>query len=461
MKSLFCVLLPCFLFNLACGQIDLSNGLIGYWPLDGNANDYSTSGNHGSILPNAYFTNNPTGSNQVLQAVYSANANEGHVDITLPGSFYPSSYVSGYQGSGAFWVMIDDNTGMAGAASYQGFLRGIPGIHYVTRLKSQKRLLAMTKSGGGANVWPHSGTGSIPNLGEWYHIAWTFESHATAGHLRWYINGTLTNEYTGLLTIKHTDFRIGAGHERQATNHKIAEVRLYDRILTLDEISTLSDQTSFNDASISLAFEGLENATVGDVIDPSTLTVGLVDTFGHPLGINVPTMGTPLIVSGPAVYDDDGSIVIIGSGTVVLSANIDNNDYVASGVSDIGFNVSSTSEHDFNTVLWDENTGTGFYVLYDPMEAGISTYNMEAIRISSTGNVGIQTNTPQETLDVEGNIQTTGSVTAAAGVTRIKPDGSVVINEGDPDKAIVLGADGTVTFPPQGDIPMANFGGTP
>jgi len=120
----------------------IEDGLIGYWPLNGDALDYSVHSNDGTLLPGASFVDNPTGAGQVLQTVHGA-ANTGHVRVGLPASFHPGNYVTGFTTSGAFWVMFDDRLGRPGATRYQPLLGEAPGLFYVDRYLPNNRLQTM------------------------------------------------------------------------------------------------------------------------------------------------------------------------------------------------------------------------------------------------------------------------------------------------------------------------------
>ena len=241
--SLFCL----FAAFYSSAHADLSDGLVGYWPLDGDALDHSQSQNDGTLLTGASFVDNPTGSGQVLQNQAGA-ADTGHVQVGLPSSFHPGEDVVGFTTSGAFWVMFDDREGLETAPDWQELLGESPGILYVSRNLGSDRLYTMVKTIENGhvstkNTWPKSTPSSLSSEGRWYHIAWTFHSHNQGGegHFRWYIDGVLNVEHTyGLQTKNTSDFRIGADYANRACNSKIAEVRLYDRILTETEVYELA-----------------------------------------------------------------------------------------------------------------------------------------------------------------------------------------------------------------------------
>ena len=96
----------------------IEDGLIGYWPLNGDARDYSVHSNNGTLLPGASFVDNSTGAGKVLQSVLG-EAGTGHVKVGLPVEFHPKSQVVGFKGSGSFWFMVEDREGRLDATTWQ------------------------------------------------------------------------------------------------------------------------------------------------------------------------------------------------------------------------------------------------------------------------------------------------------------------------------------------------------
>ncbi len=229
----------------------LEEGLIGYWPLNGDALDHSGSGYHGILLDGAGFVDNPTGAGRVLQSTQGGK-NYGHVKVSLPVEYHTQNGETGHLGSGAVWVWFDDRKGLLNAPNWQGILGQPPGLLYVDRLLKRDNVYAMLQrsenSSSNKNFWPRTPEGSLALEGRWYHIAWTFHAHHSGetGHFRWYINGHLSAEdMDGVQTIGTGSFRIGADYAGYSTNTKLAEVRLYDRILSPSEIQELCRLTRF------------------------------------------------------------------------------------------------------------------------------------------------------------------------------------------------------------------------
>ena len=475
MKKIALLSLLALSANLAhADTVDLNDGLIGYWPLNGDTMDYSPAAgrgldsnddpipaSHGTLLGDAHFTSKPgTGAvGQVLQAVYHTEPNVGHMQVIMPAELVPPTSGYDYEGSGAFWVWFDTNTGSASHNSYQGLLKHIPGIGNIRWFRTHDCIITQMRDLSAANTWlksPEEGDLTVANTGQWYHIAWTLDTtQSTGGHFRYYINGVADPiTYTDIRNgPSSTDFRIAADPYNYSNDLKMAEVRLYDRILNADEIAALADETAFLAADAPpYSLDETVTPTVGDVIDPASLLT-FVDSDGNPLSpSNIPGDITYFISSGPVVIDQNGNLVFLGGGPSVIGAEVNTgNDYVNAGTYTASIDVPGNI---FNDRLWDDSTGTGYYIIQEAMEAGVATWSMEAMRIDSDGNVGIGVTDPMANLHVKGDTRSEGLFTADAG---IRTSGDIILNEGTSNE-IKLGADGTATFPVQGDISMGSFG---
>ena len=90
----------------------------------------------------------------------------------------------------------------------------------------------------GGNASPYQGFSTVSKLtlGEWAHVALVRDLQEMK--LRWYINGVLTSEVNaiyGAATISSLSAYIGAGYTN-TYNGEIAEVRVWDKALSQDEI---------------------------------------------------------------------------------------------------------------------------------------------------------------------------------------------------------------------------------
>ncbi|MEO0509737.1 MAG: LamG domain-containing protein [Verrucomicrobiota bacterium] len=270
--GLFGILTP-FLATYA----DVNQGLVGYWPLNGDALDYSGNGLHGVPQSNVSFVSNPAGSGQVLQTAYGDT--NGYVLVNIPLEYRSSNGESDFVSSGSLWVQFDDRVGRSGSPSLQPILGDTPGIKSLLRQTSSgspvNRLRAVMLNGSGtAQENFLSDNDSLPSEGVWYHVAWTLITHPTggSGHFRFYVNGNLvsSDNNTGVLPKATTTLKIGADNGGKSVNMKIMELRIYDRVLTTGEISELASGTENMPVEVIDGSFGVD----GNIYTQGVVTVG-------------------------------------------------------------------------------------------------------------------------------------------------------------------------------------------
>jgi len=78
--------------------INLRNGLVGYWPFNGNANDESGNGNNG-VVNGAYLTFDRNGN---INSAYNFNNND--IRVNIPNSLFSSNFTI------STWIYLDSNS---------------------------------------------------------------------------------------------------------------------------------------------------------------------------------------------------------------------------------------------------------------------------------------------------------------------------------------------------------------
>ena len=230
--------------STACTSADLTanlqNGLAGYWPFCGNANDESDNGNNGTVNGATLTTDRFGITNSAYEfTIVDSYINAGNdsllqFDSDFSYSVYfnvneiTSSLLGGDPGSniilnneGIFELGIDINGNLAFAISTQD-----PTWSWI-------------------NI-------STTSINEWYHLIFVYQQ----GLIKIFLNGSLVYSYLGsdVLYDFHpglNDLRFGdrqlhetLGNDTSSFNGKIDDVTLWDRALTTTEIQYLANNFS-------------------------------------------------------------------------------------------------------------------------------------------------------------------------------------------------------------------------
>jgi hypothetical protein len=241
----------------------LTNGLVAYYPLNGNANDISGNGNNGTPSNITYSTNRFGVTNGAAYFGYQSGAtwlNFGSMgNVSCPGlnslKNYPITYsvwinLNAYQswlggaGNGVMTIVGREGSGYLPDAALSIYTQQNPSI------KSQLTYL-------GSN-W--NSTSFSPDLNQWYNIAFTITDQ---GKQTFYVNGVnvyQTNDATGLVCSSDIPFMIGASSSygspnanRVPFNGLISDVEVWNRALSSNEITNLYALESTQDEDSYLA----------------------------------------------------------------------------------------------------------------------------------------------------------------------------------------------------------------
>ena len=228
------------------GNVEIpTEGLVAYYPFNGNANDASGYGNHGTPSSNVSLT---TGVNGEYNGAYLF----GGVD--KPGSIHVKNSESLKFSDGctfaAFikpvsWRSMDGwgstvNTG--GGQCFMAKNHDVSGVTFMLSGNDEKCVVSM-KSYQNREPWATASSGNklIGNyLNLWTHVAFVYGN----GRARLYVNGELMcdNESNpNFSTMNSRDFYIGKFSDYwYPFNGAIDEVRIYDRPLSESEIKALA-----------------------------------------------------------------------------------------------------------------------------------------------------------------------------------------------------------------------------
>jgi hypothetical protein len=212
----------------------INNGLVAYYPFNGNANDESGNGNNGTVNGATLSTDRFGNNNKA----YSFNGANNYISLNNITSFNNAKNFSV-----SVWAKILNLNSANDVAQYI-ISRGrdiIPGSFLIafgqqTSPYTNKFATGLNGNGG---VQPPSITESIPQA-NWHHLTTTFDGSS----IKFYIDGILvgTSSYTQELSIS-SDITLIGKHVVPGfsyfVNGKIDDIRIYNRALTQEEITYL------------------------------------------------------------------------------------------------------------------------------------------------------------------------------------------------------------------------------
>ena len=252
MRILFSFLLFTFYFA-STAQIPSyvpTNGLVGWWPFNGNANDESGNGNNGSftglscetcgmVVAPPIITTDRYGNNNTAYQFFSdfdfiSISNSTSLQITQ--SFTISVWLNpnlGIYGQGPSYLSVLQKWGGTGSgASYMIALNtsGVP-ILYTNNAVATSSLV---------------GTISL-SLNQWTHLVYTFNN----GLATLYTNGLFTTSASNIVTpsIGNSSIEIArnlnqfANFSGDAFSGKVDDIAIFNRALTQNEITQLYTNT--------------------------------------------------------------------------------------------------------------------------------------------------------------------------------------------------------------------------
>jgi hypothetical protein len=193
-------------------EVGITDGLVGYWKLDGDAKDYSGSGYDGTVfgaVSTAGLKNTAYDFNYVaLDRISISTAPPVTNRFTI-----------------SAWVYSNNIANSQNVVSRNG--------PYFMRIVSSKVRFNVLAGG----TWLFQGGSTVLSSNSWYHLSMTYDGSNFKG----YINGQ--NEFStpktgtvisaGSLYFGHTL----SGGEDSPMDGKISDVRIYDKALSAEEVS--------------------------------------------------------------------------------------------------------------------------------------------------------------------------------------------------------------------------------
>ncbi|MGL2963690.1 LamG-like jellyroll fold domain-containing protein [Flavobacterium sp. RSB2_4_14] len=228
-------------FTITTGSsIDVSSGLIAFYPFDGNANDLSGNNNTGTVNGATLSTDRFGNTN----SCYSFNGTTDFIKVNNSSSLNSSSIsISGWFNTNNLPNGVQGNARAIISKWLQQSGCNIDAENYIVELatiSNSARLVCATKFYNQTSFFSQN---QIINTNTWYHFAFIHDEQ-TGGKL--YINGVLisSNSLLGSKCSTTNSLYIGADNLGNSLwrffNGKIDDIRIYNIALTQQQISYLA-----------------------------------------------------------------------------------------------------------------------------------------------------------------------------------------------------------------------------
>lgn len=233
LKILF-TLLMLAMFSVSHAQIDITTGLVAHYPFDGNADDASGNGNHGTVM-GAVLTTDALGRensayefngvNTYITVPNSATLSSPDAELTIVAAIKPYGFSK--VGSAFGPILMKSNSG---ANSFQYRLGFGTSSFFVS-----------------VNNWSNTARASkIVPFNQWHVLAATMSGDTA----RLYFDGRLiaTMPIAGPIAFNNLPLEIGRDvpGALEVFHGKIDDIRIYNRELTLEQVREASGIVFFD-----------------------------------------------------------------------------------------------------------------------------------------------------------------------------------------------------------------------
>lgn len=228
---------------------NLTEGLVAYYPFNGNANDVSGNNNHG-VVHGAVLTKDR---NNIENNAYYFDGNLSYIDIGNSPKI--KRYQNDFTISG--WIRLESfcptyNTIILSnrnpsTVEPSGCMVGVGGLKSL--LAKQIEFIKNATPTNDNFTYDYLGSGKDIQLNKWTHFAITYKyNNETANSVTIYIDGELQASKTMGATLDPLLCNTFIGCEpslspiEYSLNGYLDEIRIYDRVLTASEIKNLYKQ---------------------------------------------------------------------------------------------------------------------------------------------------------------------------------------------------------------------------
>ncbi len=208
-----------------------TNGLVGYWPFTGNANDISGNANSGTNNGATLTTDRFGNSN----SAYSYNGSGSYINI-------PNSTSLQFSGGITFSVWFNATNNPVGAVDSTSYLmsKGSDGLatSWISFVDTASiSLLIYSNSNTLSNVATVPSSQLIISTNQWYNATFTFDGTNARAYINGQLESTVASTYTQFSNIY--DLKFGRRHTSGFPyffNGKLDDIGVWNRALTSNEI---------------------------------------------------------------------------------------------------------------------------------------------------------------------------------------------------------------------------------
>jgi prepilin-type N-terminal cleavage/methylation domain-containing protein len=197
--------------------------LVGHWPLNGNANDISGYGNHGTVVGSTTWSEDSPDSNQTIHLT------GGYVELP---SVNPREAISV-----SAWVKSDNTNYYSSVwqivSKYDAFILGVGG-------SGNNDTISFIIYNG--STWTnYNNSYAVPYPDRWNYFIGTYDSNTQTSSL--YVNGEKKNSQITTGLINNDTGSIDLGQREccpgSVFHGLISDVRIYDTALTAEEVNRI------------------------------------------------------------------------------------------------------------------------------------------------------------------------------------------------------------------------------